>query len=47
MRERLADTVALDGAALNSVAELGALNGDEGAICPNGCAEVGALPNAP
>jgi hypothetical protein len=37
----------VDGAAPNSVAELGALNGDEGAVCPNGCAEGGALPNAP
>ena len=37
----------VDGAAPKGIAELGALNGDEGAVCPNGCAEGGALPNAP
>jgi len=36
----------VDGAAPNGIEELGALNGDEGAVCPNGCAEGGALPNA-
>jgi hypothetical protein len=37
----------VDGAAPKGVADLGALNGDEGAVCPNGCAVDGALPNAP
>ena len=34
----------VDGAAPKGV--VGALNGDEGAVCPYGCAEGGALPNA-
>jgi len=37
----------VDGAAPKGVADLGALNGDEGAVCPNGCAVGGALPNPP
>jgi len=38
----------VDGAAApKGVADLGAVNGDEGAVCPNGCAVDGALPNPP
>jgi hypothetical protein len=39
--------VLVDGAAPKGVADLGALKGDEGAVCPNGFAVGGALPNAP
>jgi hypothetical protein len=35
----------VDAAVPNGVADLGALNGDEGVACPNGCAVDGALPN--
>jgi hypothetical protein len=37
----------VDGAALKGVSDLGAVNGDEGAVCPNGCAVGGALPKPP
>lgn len=37
----------VDGAAPKGVAEFGALNGDEGAVCPNGWAVGGALPKPP
>src|SRR5260370_8285754 len=37
----------VDEAAPKGVAELGALNGDEGAVCPNARAVDGALPNTP